>query len=92
MKKYNFSVIDLELTEKKEILQIAIIFLNEKFEVIDKINYFCNVNSKISSFISELTGIRKKMVKKEKYFFEISYEIYQKIKNSTLIFHGGQQD
>lgn len=92
MKKYSFSVIDLELTEKKEILQIAIIFLNEKFEVIDKINHFCNVNSKISSFISELTGIRKKMVKKEKYFFEISYEIYQKIKNSTLIFHGGQQD
>lgn len=92
MLERSFSVVDIEVTEQKEIIQIAIVNLDKKLNIVDKYNYFFKPKSKLSSFVSNLTGISDKQLEDKPSFKEIAHEIYSKIKNNILVCHGVVQD
>lgn len=87
-----FSLVDIELTDEKEIFQIAIINLNNKLEILERYNFFINTNSKLSPFIKNLTGVTNDFLSDKPSFSEIKWNIYNILKNNILICHGVLQD
>ncbi|MBU0278358.1 exonuclease domain-containing protein, partial [Gemella sp. zg-1178] len=88
----SFSVVDIEVTEEKEIIQIAILNLDKNLKIIGEFNYYFKPKNEISPFLVNLTGITNEMLENQKSFSDLAEEIYDKLKNSSLICHGVLQD
>ena len=92
MKNKPFCVVDIELTEDKEIIQFSATKLSIDFKKISSIDYYVKPKKEISSFVSEFTGITPEMLEDKPLFKEIAYGIYEYIKDCTLVCHGLQSD
>lgn len=92
MQNSSFSVVDIEVTEEKEIVQLAIINLDQEFNIITKKNYYIKPKRKISRFIEKLTGISNEILENKPEFNQVAEEIYSLIKNNVLVCHGVVQD
>lgn len=92
MKNKPFCVVDIELTEDKEIIQFSATKLSIDFKKISSIDYYVKPKKEISSFVSEFTGITPEKLEDKPLFKEIAYDIYEYIKDCTLVCHGLQSD
>lgn len=92
MKNSSYSIIDIEVTEEQEIFQLAIINLNNKFEIIEKYNYFIKPKEELSPFLINLTGITNELLKDKPNFKNIAKDVYNNIKDNILVCHGVEQD
>ena len=92
MKNKPFCVVDIELTEDKEIIQFSATKLSIDFKKISSIDYYVKPKKEISIFVSEFTGITPEMLEDKPLFKEIAYGIYEYIKDCTLVCHGLQSD
>ncbi|MBF0710193.1 MULTISPECIES: exonuclease domain-containing protein [unclassified Gemella] len=88
----NYSIVDIELTEEKEIIEIAIIKTDQQFNIISKHDYLLKSISPISRFMENLTGITQQMVEKKPHFSQVAGEIHKILGNDILICHGVIQD
>lgn len=88
MKNSFFCVMDLELTTEKEIIQISIVKLNKKLKIVDKKNYYFKPKGKVSTFVSELTGITMEFLQDKPYFEEKANELFDYLEGNTLVCHG----
>ena len=52
-----FCVVDIELTEEKEIIQFSATKLDQNFKELESINYYIKPKKQVSPFVTELTGI-----------------------------------
>ena len=57
-----FCVVDIELTEEKEIIQFSATKLNQNFKELESINYYIKPKKQVSPFVTELTGINNDML------------------------------
>ena len=87
-----FCVVDIELTDDKEIIQFAATKLDENFNEISSVNYYIQPQKQVSAFVTELTGISNEMLKDKKYFEEVAQELYEFIKDDILVCHGLPSD
>ena len=87
-----FCVVDIELTDDKEIIQFAATKLDENFNEISSVNYYIQPQKQVSAFVTELTGISNEMLKGKKYFEEVAQELYEFIKDDILVCHGLPSD
>ena len=87
-----FCVVDIELTEDKEIIQFSATKLDQEFKELESINYYIKPKKQVSSFVTELTGISNEMLSEKMYFEEVAYELYEFIKNDILVCHGLPSD
>ena len=87
-----FCVVDIELTDDKEIIQFAATKLDESFNEISSVNYYIQPKKQVSAFVTELTGISNEMLKDKKYFEEVARELYEFIKDDILVCHGLPSD
>ena len=87
-----FCVVDIELTDDKEIIQFAATKLDESFNEISSVNYYIQPQKQVSAFVTELTGISNEMLKDKKYFEEVARELYEFIKDDILVCHGLPSD
>ena len=87
-----FCVVDIELTEDKEIIQFSATKLDQEFKELESINYYIKPKKQVSSFVTELTGISNDMLSGKMYFEEVAYELYEFIKNDILVCHGLPSD
>ena len=92
MKNKPFCVVDIELTEDKEIIQFSATKLSIDFKKISSIDYYVKPKKEIAIFVSEFTGITPEMLEDKPLFKEIAYGIYEYIKDCTLVCHGLQSD
>ncbi len=92
MENSSFSVVDIEVTEEKEIVQLAIINLDKEFNIILKKNYYIKPKNKISRFIEKLTGITNELLEDKPKFSQVAKEIHNLIKDNVLVCHGVVQD
>ena len=92
MKNKPFCVVDIELTEDKEIIQFSATKLSIDLKKISSIDYYVKPKKEISSFVSEFTGITPEKLEDKPLFKEIAYDIYEYIKDCTLVCHGLQSD
>ena len=86
MKNKPFCVVDIELTEDKEIIQFSATKLSIDFKKISSIDYYVKPKKEISSFVSEFTGITPEMLEDKPLFKEIAYGIYEYIKDCFQFF------
>ena len=87
-----FCVVDIELTEEKEIIQFSATKLDQEFKELESINYYIKPKKQVSSFVTELTGISNEMLSGKMYFEEVASELYNFIKNDILVCHGLPSD
>ena len=87
-----FCVVDIELTEDKEIIQFSATKLDQEFKELESINYYIKPKKQVSSFVTELTGISNEMLSGKMYFEEVAHELYEFIKNDILVCHGLPSD
>lgn len=87
-----FCVVDIELTDDKEIIQFAATKLDENFNEISSVNYYIQPQKQVSAFVTELTGISNEMLKDKEYFEEVAQELYEFIKDDILVCHGLPSD
>ena len=87
-----FCVVDIELTDDKEIIQFAATKLDENFNEISSVNYYIQPKKQVSTFVTELTGISNEMLKDKKYFEEVARELYEFVKDDILVCHGLPSD
>ena len=87
-----FCVVDIELTEEKEIIQFSATKLDQEFRDLESINYYIKPKKQVSSFVTELTGISNEMLSGKMYFEEVAHELYEFIKNDILVCHGLPSD
>ncbi|MGX7111377.1 exonuclease domain-containing protein [Gemella cuniculi] len=92
MKNKYFCVVDIELTEDKEIIQFSATKLDSNFKKVSSINYYIKPKKELSSFVTEFTGITDELLKNKKQFDEVAKSIYNFIKNSILVCHGLHSD
>ena len=87
-----FCVVDIELTEEKEIIQFSATKLDQDFKELESINYYIKPKKQVSSFVTELTGISNEMLSGKMYFEEVARKLYEFIKNDILVCHGLPSD
>ena len=88
-----FCIVDIELTEEKEIIQFAAKKIDFNFRVINSINYYIKpIQSDITSFVTDLTGITNEILRDKPSFREVSKVLYEYIKDGILVCHGLQSD
>ncbi|WP_460602164.1 exonuclease domain-containing protein [Gemella sp. Musashino-2025] len=92
LKNNNFCIVDIELTEEKEIIQLAAVKLDSNFFEVDSMNYYIKPETGLSNFVVEFTGITDKQLSNKPKFSDISNKIYNFIKDSILICHGLDSD
>jgi DNA polymerase-3 subunit epsilon len=90
-----FVIIDLETTggvyNKEKIIEIGLIKYDGS-KVIDTFETLINPFVKIDPFIEKLTGIKNNELKKSKGFNYYSADIYNFLKNSTIVGHDVKYD
>lgn len=87
-----FCVVDIELTDDKEIIQFSATKLDENFREISSINYYIQPKKQVSTFVTELTGISNEMLHDKPFFEDVAYELYNYIKEDILVCHGLPSD
>ena len=88
-----FCIVDIELTEEKEIIQFAAKKIDFNFRVINSINYYIKpIQSDITSFVTDLTGITNEILRDKPSFRKVSKLLYEYIKDGILVCHGVQSD
>ena len=88
-----FCIVDIELTEEKEIIQFAAKKIDFNFRVINSINYYIKpIQSDITSFVTDLTGITNEILRDKPSFRKVSKVLYEYIKDGILVCHGLQSD
>ena len=87
-----FCIVDIELTEDKEIIQFSATKLDDTFKEIESINYYIQPKKQVSSFVTELTGISNEMLRDKPYFEDVASELYDFIKDDILVCHGLPSD
>ncbi|MDO4814142.1 MAG: 3'-5' exonuclease [Gemella sp.] len=88
----NYSIVDIELTEDKEIIEIAIIKTDKQFNIISKHDFLLKSSSPISKFMENLTGISQEMLEDKPFFSQVAREIFEILGEDILICHGVNQD
>ena len=87
-----FCVVDIELTDDKEIIQFSATKLDENFKEISSINYYIQPKKQVSTFVSELTGICNEMLHDKPFFEDVAHELFNYIKEDILVCHGLPSD
>lgn len=87
-----FCVVDIELTDDKEIIQFSATKLDENFREILSINYYIQPKKQVSTFVTELTGISNEMLHDKPFFEDVAHELYNYIKGDILVCHGLPSD
>ena len=87
-----FCVVDIELTDDKEIIQFSATKLDENFKEISSINYYIQPKKQVSTFVTELTGISNEMLYDKPFFENVAHELYNYIKEDILVCHGLPSD
>lgn len=87
-----FCVVDIELTDDKEIIQFSATKLDENLKEISSINYYIQPKKQVSTFVTELTGISNEMLHDKPFFEDVAYELYNYIKEDILVCHGLPSD
>jgi inhibitor of KinA sporulation pathway (predicted exonuclease) len=80
--------------QKKEIIQIGAIKINEKFKIIKKINIYIKprINPILSKYIIKLTGITQKTIVKKGLDFKNAFKIFSNfIKKNKIICNGSDE-
>ena len=91
MKKL-FCIVDIELTDDKEIIQFSATKLDKSFNEVSSINYYIRPKKPVSTFVTELTGISNEMLEDKKLFEEVASDLYDYIKDDILVCHGLPSD
>ena len=91
MKKL-FCVVDIELTDDKEIIQFSATKLDENFKEISSINYYIQPKKQVSTFVTDLTGISNEMLHDKPFFEDVAQELFNYIKDDILVCHGLPSD
>ena len=87
-----FCVVDIELTDDKEIIQFSATKLDENFREISSINYYIQPKKQVSTFVTELTGISNEMLHDKPFFEDVAHELFNYIKDDILVCHGLPSD
>ena len=87
-----FCVVDIELTDDKEIIQFSAAKLDENFREILSINYYIQPKKQVSTFVTELTGISNEMLHDKPFFEDVAHELFNYIKEDILVCHGLPSD
>ena len=87
-----FCIVDIELTDDKEIIQFSATKLDENFNEVSSINHYIRPKNPVSTFVTELTGINNEMLADKKLFEEIADDLYDYIKDDILVCHGLPSD
>ena len=87
-----FCVVDIELTDDKEIIQFSATKLDENFKEISSINYYIQPKKQVSTFVTELTGISNEMLHDKPFFEDVAHELFNYIKEDILVCHGLPSD
>ena len=87
-----FCVVDIELTDDKEIIQFSATKLDESFKEISSINYYIQPKKQVSTFVTELTGISNEMLHDKPFFEDVAHELFNYIKEDILVCHGLPSD
>ena len=83
-----FCIVDIELTDDKEIIQFSATKLDKSFNEVSSINYYIQPKKPVSTFVTELTGISNEMLEDKKFFEEVADDLYDFIKDDILVCHG----
>jgi DNA polymerase-3 subunit epsilon len=90
-----YAVVDIETTggnfQQDRIIEIAVI-LHDGFKVLNEYNTLVNPERPIQPFISRLTGISNKMVRKAPTFPEVVDELYELLKGHVFVAHNVRFD
>ena len=87
-----FCVVDIELTDDKEIIQFSATKLDENFKEISSINYYIQPKKQVSAFVTDLTGISNEMLHDKPFFEDVAQELFNYIKDDILVCHGLPSD
>ena len=87
-----FCIVDIELTEDKEIIQFSAVKLDDTLKELESINYYIKPKKQVSSFVTELTGISNEMLADKMHFEDVAVELYNFIKDDILVCHGLPSD
>lgn len=87
-----FCVVDIELTDDKEIIQFSATKLDENFKEISSINYYIQPKKQVSTFVTDLTGISNEMLHDKPFFEDVAQELFNYIKEDILVCHGLPSD
>ena len=87
-----FCVVDIELTDDKEIIQFSATKLDENFKEISSINYYIQPKKQVSTFVTELTGISNEMLHDKPFFEDVAHELFNYIREDILVCHGLPSD
>ena len=87
-----FCVVDIELTDDKEIIQFSATKLDENLKEISSINYYIQPKKQVSTFVTELTGISNEMLHDKPFFEDVAHELFNYIKEDILVCHGLPSD
>lgn len=87
-----FCVVDIELTDDKEIIQFSATKLDENFKEISSINYYIQPKKQVSTFVTDLTGISNEMLHDKPFFEDVAQELFNYIKDDILVCHGLPSD
>jgi DNA polymerase-3 subunit epsilon len=91
----NFTIVDIETTGGKaffnRIIEIGIIRV-ERGEVVQKYKSLINPGRDVPEFITELTGITEKMLKKAPTFEDIAEDIFPLFEDSIFVAHNSSFD
>ena len=87
-----FCVVDIELTDDKEIIQFSATKLDESFKEISSINYYIQPKKQVSTFVTELTGISNEMLHDKPFFEDVAHELFNYIREDILVCHGLPSD
>lgn len=90
-KRY-YCVVDIELTEEKEIIQFSAQKLDYNFKVLDSIDLYIKPKNEVTAFVTELTGITNELLENKPSFNEVFEQAYDFIKDGVLVCHGLQSD
>ena len=83
-----FCIVDIELTEDKEIIQFSAVKLDDTLKELESINYYIKPKKQVSSFVTELTGISNEMLADKMHFENVAVELYNFIQDDILVCHG----
>ena len=77
--------------QKKEIIQIGAIKVNENFKIEKELNIYVKpvFNPVLSEYIKELTGLKQSLIDKKGVEFEIAFKMFLDFTDNNLIISNG---